>query len=321
MKETTGYDVIGDIHGYAMELRALLALLGYEERNGAYRHATRKAVFVGDFVDRGPAIADTLAVVRAMVGQGAAFAVLGNHEFNALCYHTLGANGEPLRSHTVENCKNTVQHQATIDQLVLASPEEWQSYLEWFKGLPLFLELDGLRIVHAAWCETSIRKVRGRSLHDREFLLAAGTKGTAEYRALEALLKGPEIALPAGWSNPDKEGNSRPDMRVAWWKPRPKKRYTYKELAVPGAGPMPPDPIPAGQLEACPEYGATEVPVLFGHYWLPPDAPMPLSRNAGCVDFSVARPNGQLVAYSWSGESKLKAANFRSIPTSCRPAR
>ena len=50
------YDVIGDLHGHAKELRTLLAQLGYEERNGVHVAQGRKAIFVGDFIDRGPAI-------------------------------------------------------------------------------------------------------------------------------------------------------------------------------------------------------------------------------------------------------------------------
>ena len=82
------YDVIGDIHGHAKELRTLLRRLGYEERNGGYVAEGRNAIFVGDFIDRGPAIREVLQIARAMVSRDAAHAVLGNHEFNALCYHT-----------------------------------------------------------------------------------------------------------------------------------------------------------------------------------------------------------------------------------------
>jgi len=82
------YDVIGDIHGHAEELRTLLQQLGYEERNGRYVAEGRNAIFVGDFIDRGPAIREVLQIARAMVSRNGAYAVLGNHEFNALCYHT-----------------------------------------------------------------------------------------------------------------------------------------------------------------------------------------------------------------------------------------
>ena len=45
------YDIIGDIHGHAAELKALLEKLGYREQDGAYRHPDRRAVFLGDFID------------------------------------------------------------------------------------------------------------------------------------------------------------------------------------------------------------------------------------------------------------------------------
>lgn len=82
------YDVIGDIHGHADELAELLDLLGYEKNNGTYKHPSRTAVFVGDFIDRGPQIRDVLRLVRSMCESGGAMAVMGNHEFNALAYHT-----------------------------------------------------------------------------------------------------------------------------------------------------------------------------------------------------------------------------------------
>jgi len=54
------YDIIGDIHGYADELTELLERLGYDRRRGHYSHPDRKAVFVGDFIDRGPQILEVL---------------------------------------------------------------------------------------------------------------------------------------------------------------------------------------------------------------------------------------------------------------------
>ena len=83
------FDIIGDVHGCADELEALLGRLGYGiepvERDGeaSWRvtpPAGRKAVFVGDLVDRGPRVADTLRLVMAMVEDGVALCVLGNHE-------------------------------------------------------------------------------------------------------------------------------------------------------------------------------------------------------------------------------------------------
>src|SRR5438046_9172569 len=94
------YDIIGDIHGHAEELRTLLQRLGYEERNGGYIAEDRNAIFVGDFIDRGPAIREVLQIARAMVSRNGARAVLGNHEFSALWYHTTDAAGSFLRLHS-----------------------------------------------------------------------------------------------------------------------------------------------------------------------------------------------------------------------------
>src|SRR5579862_3568063 len=76
------FDIIGDIHGCCDELEALLSRLGYAPgAEGAWRHeAGRKAVFVGDLVDRGPRIADTLRLVIGMTKAGSAFCVPGNHD-------------------------------------------------------------------------------------------------------------------------------------------------------------------------------------------------------------------------------------------------
>ena len=89
-------DIIGDIHGHADVLRAMLAKLGYIERGGAYRHPERTVIFLGDFIDRGPKIRETLQIVRAMMDAGTARSVMGNHEHNAICFHTPdGRGGQP----------------------------------------------------------------------------------------------------------------------------------------------------------------------------------------------------------------------------------
>lgn len=89
------FDIIGDVHGCCDELEALLDQLGYQQLriagfepgwgNLAYTHpAGRKAVFVGDLVDRGPRVLDTLSIVRQMVQFGSAICVPGNHDVKLL---------------------------------------------------------------------------------------------------------------------------------------------------------------------------------------------------------------------------------------------
>lgn len=86
------YDIIGDLHGNAEKLEALLARLGYVHRHapgsaGVWRHPSRTAIFVGDFVGRGPHQRRTVELARTMVEDGAALAVMGNHEFNAIAWY------------------------------------------------------------------------------------------------------------------------------------------------------------------------------------------------------------------------------------------
>ena len=88
--ETGPFDFIGDVHGCCDELQQLFEKLGYERvaiekepgwSDLCYRHPdNRKAVFVGDLVDRGPRVVDSLSVVRNMVEAGTALCVPGNHD-------------------------------------------------------------------------------------------------------------------------------------------------------------------------------------------------------------------------------------------------
>lgn len=94
------YDLFADIHGHADELDVLLEALGYEAQSQARRHpGGRKIIFLGDYIDRGPKIRDTLVRVRSMVESGHAIAILGNHEFNALAYNTSDGVGGWVREH------------------------------------------------------------------------------------------------------------------------------------------------------------------------------------------------------------------------------
>lgn len=137
-----GYDIIGDIHGHAYALRRLLIKLGYSELRGVFRHAVRKVIFVGVFVDRGPEQREVLRIARAMCDAETAFAVHGNHEFNAIAWATPDAKGGFLRAHSEKIAK---RHQEFLQQLGEGSSEYYDA-IRWFRSLPVWLEFPGLRI-------------------------------------------------------------------------------------------------------------------------------------------------------------------------------
>ena len=87
------YDLIGDIHGYADELVQLLETLGYQKAQGVYGHPERKVIFLGDFIDRGPKIRQVLEIVRPMVEEGNALAVMGRRELKSKAPRELAGVG------------------------------------------------------------------------------------------------------------------------------------------------------------------------------------------------------------------------------------
>lgn len=301
--DATGYDLIGDVHGHCDELERLLVKLGYRIEGGSYRHESRKAIFVGDLIDRGPRVRDTLKLVKAMHDRGAALVVLGNHEYNAVCYCTADDSGDWLRPHSEKNQK---QFQATLDAFV-NNPGEWEAYLDWFLDLPLYLDLGAFRVVHACWSQRHIETVSRRTLRDLEFLLRSAEEGSPEYGAVEVLLKGPEVSLPEGSSYRDKDGHLRTKARVKWWLSL--RGLSYREASFPEQCSLP-DALVAeeGTESQWDVYPASAPPVFVGHYWLPPRDPKPYG-NVVCLDYSVAK-GGFLAAYRWNAEEGLDDGRF-----------
>ena len=304
------YDLIGDIHGYADELVQLLKTLGYQNTQGAYRHPERKVIFLGDFIDRGSKIRQVLEIVRPMIEEGKALAVMGNHELNALAYNTEDQEspGEYLRRRSPKNVK---QHCKTIEQL---KSDELVSYLDWFRTLPMWLDLDGLRVVHACWDEQAVTTIAEAHKEQggvtNEFLQSACLQGNFLFAQVEIVLKGKEAALPEGASFQDKDGHVRTEMRTRWYlSPEGQTYRTYAlqsdELACDMA-------IEEAVVKAAAPYPTTAKPVFVGHYWLSANRPELLTDNVACLDYSVAK-EGFLCAYRWQGEQKLSNDHFAWI--------
>lgn len=298
-------DFIGDIHGYAKELEALLQKLGYAKKSGAYAHPQRKAVFVGDYIDRGPQIKETLEIVKAMVDTENAIALMGNHEYNALCFHYQETEGGHLRKHEI---KNIIQHYETLKQFQ-NKQKEYESYLEWFKSLPLFYETDSFRAVHACWDNKNIQYLRDNLINDRltDDLIYQSVKiGTPLNRAIDQTLKGKEMKMPSGNFFTDKDGTKREDIRIKWWE-NPA-QMTYKSISIEPIDHLPEQPIVISELKSLDYYPNDDKKVFFGHYWLKGE-PSLYKGNICCLDYSVAK-NGKLVAYRLDEENRLDNAKF-----------
>ncbi len=165
------YDIVGDIHGHAEALKELLYKMEYREKDGVWQHPKREVIFVGDYIDRGPDIRETLQLVKRMQENCKAIALMGNHEFNALAYNFELPNGNYLRKH---NDVHNKQHEQTLLQFK-GYEKEWFTYLDWFYTLPLFVDLPKLRAVHACWDDKNINWLKSNDYRtmNKIFLLQA----------------------------------------------------------------------------------------------------------------------------------------------------
>jgi protein phosphatase len=212
-KDQTGpFDIFGDLHGCADELRALLERGGWERfalqdpeapwGDECWRHpAGRRAIFLGDLVDRGPHVLDALRIVRNMVAAGTAFCVPGNHDIKFMRW----LRGKPVQvKHGLERSIAEVERLPAGDRARIAS---------FLDGLVSHYVLDGGRLVvaHAGLRE----EMHGRgSGAVREFCLFGETTGetdefglpvrynwAAEYRGKATVVYGHTPVPEPEWVN------------------------------------------------------------------------------------------------------------------------
>jgi protein phosphatase len=212
-KDQTGpFDIFGDLHGCADELRVLLEQTGWERftlpdpdtawGDECWRHsAGRRAIFLGDLVDRGPHVLDTVRIVRNMVAAGTAFCVAGNHDVKFMRW---------LRGKQVQ-IKHGLERSITeVEPLV---PEHRSKIASFLDGLVSHYVLDGGKLVvaHAGLRE----EMQGRgSPAVREFCLYGETTGetdefglpvrynwASEYRGKAMVVYGHTPVPEAEWLN------------------------------------------------------------------------------------------------------------------------
>lgn len=190
------FDIIGDIHGCADELQALLSKLGYHVEWSSDGGRTvsiapppgRKAIFVGDLVGRGPNTPDVLRIAISMTAAGAACAVQGNNERKLARW--------------LSDRKMKVDRglQRAVDQLDGEDPDFLGALPGFLDGLPSHVWLDGgrLAVAHAGLKADMI----GRDSDDvREFALQGEPGWAADYRGTTAVVYGHTPVARTAWLN------------------------------------------------------------------------------------------------------------------------
>ncbi|SJN14990.1 Diadenosine tetraphosphatase and related serine/threonine protein phosphatases [Halomonas citrativorans] len=305
-----GYDLIGDVHGCGATLITLLETLGYREQRGVYRHPQRKVIFLGDLIDRGPRIRLAVTVARRMVEEGEAYIVMGNHEHSALAY----MHPAPPGSHKRWLREHTPRHNRIMENTLAQYQDytnEWDDTLAWFKTLPLFLEIDGIRVVHACWDDGLIEQLKKRlpdGRMDTRFLIESTDPGTQAYRIIDRLTRGANIPLPGGIAIHSGDGYTRQSFRAHFWAANPTRwgDVVFQPDNLPGD--LETRLLTENERQRLSYYGPEQPPLFIGHYWCEgiPALPAP---NIACLDYSAVK-YGCLVAYRWDGETQLNADNF-----------
>lgn len=139
------FDIIGDIHGCYDELQSLLIKLGYHvnedllysQQSAVTAPLGRKAIFVGDLIDRGPNSVGVLALVMNMVNHGVALCIAGNHDIKLASY----LKGKKVQiSHGLET---TAKEFDTVDVGFK------QAVINFIDNLPIYYVLDNHQLVVA----------------------------------------------------------------------------------------------------------------------------------------------------------------------------
>ncbi len=299
------YDIIGDVHGHADQLKSLLKKMGYLLTDECYSHPTRKAVFVGDFINRGPKIRETLNLIRKMVVKGSAYAILGNHELYAVLYYLRDTEGKYYKKRIP---KYQLQINQTLEEFALYKAE-LKSHLKWMRTLPMYLDFGDIRIVHACWDNENISLLQQTITQPKlkkNLLREIALNGTEFSGKFWETCKGVDFQLPKDLLIFDEEGRPHRSFRMKWWDTPEGK--TFKDISLESRFELPSYTIPKEILPVRKPYPKDDPIVFFGHYCLKQSSVV-LADNLCCVDSCVVR-TGKLLAYRWAGEKKILKENF-----------
>lgn len=328
-------DIVGDVHGEFDALLRLLQHLGYKE-DGSHP-GDRRLIFLGDLVDRGHDSPAVLELVIEFVKQGRAQCVLGNHELNILAGVYGHGNGWIL----------TPEHgEGGGDSPSVPVPESRKAdYMSFMDSLPLVLENDHLRVVHACWDHESVAALAklppqanesgpGKLKEALNYFDNHIQDALALDNVLESALQYENTFFDTSFAEDE-------------WQPRPLPGHTMHEFAISMQNPLRVLTTSVVRPTAIPYYGAgrwrmTERipwwntyadarPVVIGHFWrqfssaprhhygvfgqdvlrgVPPHDWMGLRRNVYCTDYSVGQLHMERRLANRDYEGKLAALRY-----------
>ncbi|MEO7001926.1 MAG: polynucleotide kinase-phosphatase, partial [Ktedonobacterales bacterium] len=205
--DTGPFDIIGDVHGCYAELIELLAALGYQpdEVAGMRRPDGRRAIFIGDLVDRGPQVVETVRLVMRMVATGQALCVPGNHDTKL--QRALAGRNVQVKHGLAESL---AQIHALPDDERGAFSRDYRAFADSLIS-HYVLDAGHLVVAHAGMKEAYQGRASGRV---REFALYGETTGetdefglpvranwAADYRGHAAVVYGHTPVPDATWLN------------------------------------------------------------------------------------------------------------------------
>ncbi len=278
-------DIVGDVHGEIEALRSLMRHLGYNNDGSHPDH--RRLVFVGDLIDRGPDSPAVIDLVQRLVEVGRAQCVLGNHDLNILLGDLKHDN------HWFFGEQWSLDNSDEPTPAVLADGNIRQRVLKFFKSLPLVLERNDLRVVHACWDDEMVQIAREshgavKLFRQHDTLIKARHVNSSLDdidKGLEHQNLNPVKVLTSGKERRVEppfyaSGKLRYEERVPWWED-----YTANPLCI------------------------------FGHY-SNYRGETSLSSRAICVDFAVAKRWQERKQPSFDGAFRGSLAAVR-FPEGC----
>lgn len=311
-KQNNKFDIIGDLHGCYDLLLELLQKLNYEfelKNQGLSfieHKENRKIIFVGDLLDRGEKIAQTLNLVKSLIEKRMALSVLGNHE--TLMIQAYLEVGKKLFD-TPPSYLNEV-HFTTLNAFA-GMQNNFFDLLDWLINLPLALEFDDFRVAHASWRENLMQEFFAKyptGIVDANFFTKARDKTTWESQVLETTTQGMRFKFDERVFKLETHFKRDRKFRAKFWLDSPK---TYGDIFFHPFH-LPTEianlDLPNYILDGIETYEKERKKLFIGHYWLNGE-PKILAQNIVCTDYSAVK-GGALVAYRFSGEQTLTNNNF-----------